>query len=288
MFKPATKKQAKARVTMNGPAGSGKTLTSLKMARALVGPQGRIALVDTEHGSAALYSPVIPFDSVELDEFSIKTYLATIQAAKGYDALVIDSLSHAWNGKGGALEQVDKMGGSKFSNGWKAVTPLQQELVEAILSFPGHVIATMRTKTAYEVVKDEHTGKMAPKRIGMAPVQRDGMEYEFGFMFDMDLSGAITVAKSRCLGAVYQVGEVVSRDDMDKRMVKLVEWLNDGAEVSAVDQLGSEIRTAISREVLQGLVPRLSALPEADRGALRDLYQRRLVELTSAVEVGGF
>lgn len=284
MFKKATKKQAKARVTMNGPAGSGKTLTALKMAKAL---GKRIALIDTEHGSASLYSPVVDFDSEELEEFSLRTYINTIEVAKsaGYDALVIDSLSHAWAGKGGALEQVDRMGGSKFSNGWKAVTPLQQELVEAILAYPGHVIATMRTKTAYEVVKDENTGKAVPKRIGMAPVQRDGIEYEFGFVFDMDLSGVITVAKSRCLGAVYQVGEVLTRADMDQRMTRLVQWLDDGVEVSAKDQIRSEIRTATSREALKSLLPRIAALSEAERTELREPYQARMTDLQPTEEV---
>jgi KaiC/GvpD/RAD55 family RecA-like ATPase len=105
-FKKATRKAVKARIAVMGPSGSGKTWTGITMLRGLVGPTGRIAVIDTERGSAQLYSDLTDFDVLELDTFGPELYVKAIEmaAAEGYDGLLIDSLSHAWMGKGGALE----------------------------------------------------------------------------------------------------------------------------------------------------------------------------------------
>src|SRR5581483_9039882 len=122
-FKKAVKYGAKARVAIVGPAGAGKSITSLKLARALVGPEGRIAAVDTEHGSLSKYADQFDFDVIELDEFSPETFTAALTAAEagGYGAFLCDSLSHFWMGKGGALEFVD-MASKRHKDqmgGWK-------------------------------------------------------------------------------------------------------------------------------------------------------------------------
>jgi hypothetical protein len=213
-FKKATKKQAKLRLTLDGPAGSGKTYSGLSL--------------------ASKYANLFEFDSVELEEFSIETYLRTIEMAKGagYDILIIDSLSHAWTGKGGALEQVDRVGGTnKFANGWRQVTPLHNRLVDAILAYPGHVICTMRTKTEYLV--EDVNGKKVPRKVGMAPVQRDGMEYEFDVVADLSVDGNLTVSKTRCPELSGTQG-LLRREDVDIIAEKLKTWLTDGASPQVV------------------------------------------------------
>lgn len=197
-FKPAVKSKAKLRLAFIGPAGSGKTYSALQVASGL---GDSIAVLDTEHGSASLYSDKVAFDVMELETCSPANYVDAIHAAElgGYDVLIIDSLSHAWMGKGGALEMVDQaQARSKSGNSfaaWRDVTPEQQKMVEAILSAKLHIIVTMRSKTEYVV--ETVNGRAIPRKVGLAPVQRDGIEFEFDLVGDIDSSHRLVVSKSR-------------------------------------------------------------------------------------------
>jgi len=228
-FQKATKKKAKLRAAFMGPAGSGKTYSSLAVASAL---GQRIAVIDTEHGSASKYADRFMFDSIEPDSFSADLYIEAIHAAEaaGYDVLVIDSLSHAWSGKDGILEFVDQRtkasrSGNAFSSGWRDATPKHNALIEAILACKCHVIATMRTKTEY-VLEEDQRGKKMPRKVGMAPVQRDGMEYEFDVVGDLDAESNFIVTKTRCPALS---GKVIPKPGADLAHV-LLGWLSDGAE----------------------------------------------------------
>lgn len=217
-------------MAIDGPSGSGKTYTSLLIAQEL---GERFALIDTEHGTASKYAgDVANFDTVQLESFSPETYVKAIEAARdaGYPVLVIDSLSHAWDGVEGALEQVDKVAkrstsGNSFT-AWRDVTPMHRRLVEAILAYPGHVIATMRVKTEY-VMETDSRGKTVPKKIGLAPVQRAGIEYEFDVVGDIDHEHDMVISKSRC-SKVAEVG--VYKKPGKKFAHELLAWLEDGAE----------------------------------------------------------
>ena len=209
MFKPATRHSARLRLGLTGPAGAGKTYTALTLASHL---GGRIALIDTEHGSASKYAlPAdgqigrdgFAFDVLELDGFNPQTYIDAIHLAEkaDYDLLIIDSLSHAWMGKEGALEMVDRAAARSRGNSfaaWRHVTPLHNQLVDAMLSSRCHLIATLRAKTAYVQDRDEQTGKTRIQKVGMQPVQREGIEYEFDVVGDMDQQNVLTITKTRC------------------------------------------------------------------------------------------
>jgi len=212
MFKPAERRQGKLRMTIDGPAGSGKTYTALRFASAItkrIG--GKIAVIDTERGSASKYVGEAPdgpdgivwqFDVLELQQFSPERYTEAVLAAgrAGYSVLVIDSLSHAWEGVGGALEIKDRAAMSSNNNSftaWRHVTPLHNRMIDSILQSPLHVITTMRSRTEY--IPEEVNGKIiGVRRVGLAPVQRPGMEYEFDIVCDIDWAHIMTVAKSRC------------------------------------------------------------------------------------------
>lgn len=196
-FKKATKAQLKLRLALSGPAGSGKTYTALTLATALA--DGRpVAVIDTERGSASKYADLFAFDVLELESFHPQKYVEAINeaVAAGYAVIVIDSLSHAWSGKGGILEIVQRKGNS--FQAWGEVKPIEAALIEAVTGARIHVIATMRSKTEYVVEKDERTGKSAPRKVGMAPVQRDGMEYEFDVFGELDQENTLTIQKTRC------------------------------------------------------------------------------------------
>ena len=228
-FQQATKKRAKGRLALIGPPGSGKTYSALTIAQYL---GKKIAVIDTEHGSASKYADIFDFDVVELDSFSPQIYAGKIHEAEaaGYDVLVIDSLSHAWAGRDGCLELVDKAAArSKSHNSfaaWREVTPHHNALVEAILSCRCHVFVTMRSKVEY-VVEDDGRGRKVPRKVGMAPIQRDGLEYEFDVVGDMDQENTLIVTKSRC---PKLTGAVVKKPGREFAEI-FADWLSGASTV---------------------------------------------------------
>ena len=233
-FKKATKKQVKARVAIAGPSGSGKTYTGLVASTALANG-GRIAVIDTERGSASLYSDYFDFDVLELEPpFSPQVYKQAIKAAEnaGYGVILIDSLSHAWEGEGGALDLADEATARQRTpnsyTAWREVTPLHREMVDAMLQSKAHIVATMRSKTEYAI--ESTNGKTNIRKVGMAPIQRAGMEYEFTVVGDMDIDNKIVISKSRF--APLQ-SKVQLKPDINF-FKPFVDWLNSGdAEVKA-------------------------------------------------------
>jgi hypothetical protein len=206
-FQRAVKRNMRLRCALEGPPGSGKTYTALSIGRALVGDAGRIAVIDTERGSASKYSDEFDFDVVELDTFAPATFVEMIREAEraGYDLLIIDSLSHAWMGTDGMLDQVDKIAKRKQLSStfaaWKDANPLERELWDTMLACGMHVIATLRTKTEYvvdEVVGRDGKKRVVPKKVGLAPIQREGLEYEFDVVADIDMDHNMVISKTRC------------------------------------------------------------------------------------------
>ncbi|RYX82814.1 ATP-binding protein [bacterium] len=231
-FQRATKKSARLRMALIGVAGAGKTYTALSIAQHL---GEKIAVIDTERGSASKYSDQFDFDVLEIETYSPKTYIEAMEAAEeaGYDVLVIDSLSHAWVGKDGALEQVDKaarrtQSGNNFG-AWRDVTPQHNAMVDAMISSKMHIIGTMRAKTEYVQEKDPKSGRTTIRKVGMAPIQRDGLEYEFDVVADLDADNNFIVGKTRC---PQLSGAVVNRAGREVART-LKNWLTDGAQVDA-------------------------------------------------------
>lgn len=236
-FQKATKKSARLRMALIGVAGAGKTYTALSIAKNL---GERVAVIDTERGSASKYSSEFEFDVLELDSYSPKTYMEAIEAAEeaGYDVLIIDSLSHAWAGKNGALEMVDR-GAKRSQSGnnfgaWRDVTPLHNAMVDTIISSRLHIIATMRAKTEYVQERDPKSGKTTVRKVGMAPVQRDGLEYEFDVVADLDPDNNLIVGKTRC----PQLSGVVVNKAGREIARTLKNWLTDGTPVEQVEKPG--------------------------------------------------
>lgn len=274
-FKPAVRKKTKLRAALCGVSGSGKTYTALRLAFAI---GQKIAVIDSEHGTAAKYQGLAPdgvpfeFDHLSLDSFSPSEYTAAIDEAgrAKYDVIVIDSLSHAWDGHDGALELVGKKGGNSYT-AWKDVTPLHRRMLEAILRSPSHVIATMRSKTEY-VLEQDSNGKQVPRKIGLAPVQRQGVEYEFDLVGDLDLSHVLTVTKSRC---PQLDGAIVVKPGASFAQ-PLLAWLGDGDG----DALPSFPRANlfISNDELAEIVRLLAAIGVDIDKEKKDLFRRYSVE----------
>ncbi len=240
-FHKATKQQSFLRMALVGPSGSGKTYSSLRIAQGL---GNRIALIDSERGSAAKYAGDFTFDTVELDtSFSPSEYIEGIEAAVqgGYDVLIIDSLSHAWNDKGGILELHDAIAAQDKSTNdftaWRKVTPEHNRLVDAILRAPLHVLVTMRVKTEYLMEKDEH-GKSVIHKVGLKPIQRDGIEFELDVVGNLDENNTLVITKTRCK-SLFQA--TIHHPGEDNIAPVLKAWLTDGAAPLISDEQSKEL-----------------------------------------------
>jgi nucleoside-triphosphatase THEP1 len=231
MFQKAVKRNAKLRLSIQGPSGSGKTYTSLAIATSL--NAGKVAVVDTEHGSASKYADLFDFDVMELKApYHPDNYANAIaEAAKaGYGVIILDSLTHAWKGEGGILELVTEIAKRKYGGNtyaaWNDATPIQKRLVESIVGSSIHVIATMRSKMEYVQEKDER-GKSVIRKVGMAPEQREDIPYEFDVVLDMNTDNEAVVSKTRCSELT---GKLIAKPGKQVADV-LSKWLiGDGSE----------------------------------------------------------
>ena len=273
MFQRAVKYDAKLRLALCGPAGSGKTYSLLSIATEMGGP---IAYVDTEHGSASKYADLFAFDVIEPAVFDPRELIKTIKAAVegGYRVVCIDSLSHYWMGKGGELEMVDTAAArSKSGNSfaaWKNVTPVHNELVDTIIGAQIHVLVAMRTKTEWVIEKDTQ-GRQVPRKIGLQPVMRDGIEFEFDVCGDLDQENTLTVTKSRC---PELSGKVINRPGKEMALV-LKRWLSSAPAPAPAPGL--------TPAPAQAAAPVPVALPE--NGAAKEPYQATDDDLPA--EMGG-
>lgn len=203
-FTPATKEGLKARLALNGPAGSGKTWTALTVATEWARREGgAIAVIDTERRSASEYADEFTFETLQLTSFHPLTLVDALAAAaeRDFATVIVDSLSHFWEGTDGMLQVVDKITkqqgrSDKFGSGWKEAKPMELRMLDALLAYPGHLIVCMRTKSDY-VIEENSRGKQQPKKVGTKPIQRDGIEYEFQVVGDMTHDNELIVTKTR-------------------------------------------------------------------------------------------
>jgi hypothetical protein len=193
----AERKQAVIKLALQGPSGSGKTYSSLLLANGLVGNWHQIAVIDTENNSSHLYSHLGNFNVLSLSEpFSPERYIEAIEICEqaGMKAVIVDSISQEWEGSGGIIETHGNMAGNSFTN-WNRVTPRHNAFVQKMLQSPCHIIATIRSKQDY--VLTDKNGKMVPEKVGLKGVTRDGMDYEFTVVLDLDIKHQATASKDR-------------------------------------------------------------------------------------------
>lgn len=223
-FAEATREAVKARIALTGPAGSGKTFTALAIGTELA---EKVAVIDTEHGRALDYADRFAFRHMAPSKFDPRELCSLLARAAehGYGCVVIDSLSHYWMGVGGALEIVDNTRGGGMA-GWKEFRPIEARMIDALLGYPGHVIATMRVKTSY-VIEQDDKGKHVPRKVGLKPDQREGVDYEFGLIGELDREHTMLVTKSTCPALV---DERIPKPGADVAMALKV-WMSGGVNL---------------------------------------------------------
>lgn len=216
-FRKSERKNAKLRLGLVGPAGFGKSYSALRIAK---GMGGKVAMLDTEAGSGDLYANDFDYDILRMNApFTPEKYIMAIEAAEenGYDILIVDSLSHAWAGEGGLLDKhgaIADKGGNSFA-AWRTVTPLHNKLVEKLLQTKLHVIVTLRAKPDYTI----EAGKVI--KLGLAPIQKEGLDYEFTVVFDVAKDHKGHTSKDRTKLFDNQIVELTEETGK-----QLMEWLN--------------------------------------------------------------
>lgn len=230
VFQKATKNKLKLRLMVAGASGSGKTTAALRIATAIVKRVGgRIALIDSERGSASLYSDEFDFDCLNMTPpYSPENYIAAINAAEavGYNILVIDTISPEWKGKGGCLDIHSKIVGNSFT-AWAKVTPRHEAFIQALLQSSAHIITTCRSKVSHNM--DETTNKVTKQ--GLEPEQRSGMDYEMTAVFDLNQYHISTATKDRTKlfdGLDFEITENTGE--------KLMDWLEAGAIKDPIEE----------------------------------------------------
>lgn len=278
----AQRKRAKIRLSIQGPSGSGKTFSSLLIAKGLVGTWENICVIDTENHSADLYSNLGPYNVLSLGKpFTPEAYIQAIELCEksGIKAIIIDSLSHEWEGEGGILDIHSSMVGNSFTN-WSKVTPRHNSLVQRMLQSDCHIIATLRTKQDY--VLSEKNGKTVPEKVGLKSVTKDGMDYEFTTVFDLDINHNAICSKDRT-GLFTNIPQKLN----EQTGMSIINWCetvqvsSDTLEETYVPSISEMVTASKSVEELVGLWKKVERTPEN-----LELFNRRKTEIEGRVNHG--
>ncbi len=216
-FVKATRGKCKMKLSIQGPSGSGKTFSALRLAKGLVGDLSKVAVIDTECGSSHLYAHLGDYSVLTIEApYSPEKYIHAIHEAvkEGFECIVIDSLSHEWQGSGGILDIHGQMEGNSFTN-WSKVTPRHNALIQTIVNANVHVLATLRSKTEYVI--QNRNGKSVPEKVGMKAVQREDAEYEFTIAFELNKQHGATISKDRT-GLFAQEPEILVTEEVGSRI----------------------------------------------------------------------
>lgn len=267
----ASRKKAKIKMGLQGPSGAGKTMSALLISYGLCGAWHKIAIIDTENHSADLYAHlgnyfVLPLNAPFTPERFIEAIHVCERAA--IEVLIIDSISHEWDGIGGILDIHGSLAGNSYTN-WSKVTPRHNDFVQAMLQSPCHVITTIRAKQDYVLV--DKNGKQVPEKIGLKGITRDGMDYEFTLLLELNSKHYATVSKDRT-GLFADKPEFIPAVETG---ITILKWCNTGADIpkqQPKDKLLAAINASPTPEHLLALYYANPALQEL---MLPDFTRRR-------------
>ena len=252
-LKRATRYQEKLRIGLSGPSGSGKTYSALNLAHGLIGDWSIVAIIDTEHGSGNLYADLGEYNHLPLlPPFTPERYIEAINIclSAGMEAIIIDSISHEWEGQGGILEISNSMTGNSFTN-WGKLTPRHNKFIDRILSAPAHMICCLRTKTEYTMSKETNwKGKEVdvPKKIGLKANTREGFDYEMTVSFDIEHKTHYAMTSKDRTRIFDSMHEVVLGAEHGKL---LIDWVNAGVKEPEPVVLPEEPKTDDAKEALK-------------------------------------
>lgn len=258
----SSKKQAKIKLALQGCAGSGKTMSALLLAYGLCHDWTKIAVIDSENNSADLYASLGQYNVLPLEgDYRTETYIEAIKMCHkaGMQVIIIDSMSQCWDT---LLEYHASLPGNSFTN-WQKVTPRMTALIQTILSIDCHVISTMRCKQDY--VLSEKNGKMVPEKVGLKAVMRDGIDYEYTIVFDINMKHQAIASKDRTNLFANKSEFVITPNTGEE----ILAWCNDGVNAEMIRQ---KIHSARTIEELTNIY---HSYPEWYQQLTSDFMQRK-------------
>ena len=264
----ANRKQAKIKMGIMGIAGGGKTMSALLIAFGITQDWNKIAVIDSENQSSHLYAHLGSYKVLNLEPpFTPERYIQAIEVCEkaGIEVIILDSISHEWEGRGGILDIHSNMAGNSFTN-WSKLTPRHNSFVEKMLQSNCHIIATIRSKQDY--VLNEKNGKQIPEKVGLKGVTREGMDYEFTLVLEVDIKHNAIASKDRT--GIF-VGKPEFRVTFDTGRI-ISEWCNEG---TTIDQIKSQIENCKNLEELKKLY---IAFPELQKN-LKIFFVTKKAEL---------
>lgn len=269
----ATRQKAKIRLGLSAVSGGGKTYSAILIAKGLTkGNLSKVALIDTENGSGDLYSNLGEYNVLPLEApYTPENYAKAIKTCEdaGMEVIIIDSITHEWDGKGGILEIHAAMTGNSFTN-WASLTPRHQKFIDAILQSKCHVITTVRRKQDYELVVNDK-GKLEPKKAGLKEITREGFEYELTCNLNLDINHFATALKDRT-GLFMDTPEFIPSEETGKL---ILDWCENGIEPIKRDP-AKEIKSAKSLIDLQAVWLSLSPDEKTANEKLKDQVKTKL------------
>lgn len=259
---------------LSAVAGGGKTYSAILVAKGLAnGDLSKVAIIDTENGSADLYSHLGPYNVFTLHApFSPERYISAIKEceAAGMEVIIIDSITHEWDGKGGILEISNSMTGNSYTN-WAKLTPRHQAFIDSILQSSCHIITTVRRKQDYEMTTNSQ-GKLVPQKVGLKEVTREGFEYELTINLELDIKHNATASKDRT-GLFMGKPDFVPDEETGKA---ILQWCESGSEPIAPVYPKESPKNGLAKQPVQ--------LSEADQEAI-ELWSQKIEECSSLEEL---
>lgn len=244
ILRPSERKRAKIKMALQGSAGSGKTYSSLLLAQGLTGGDfSKVAIIDTENGSADLYADLGNYNVLTLNTpFTPESYIKAMEVCENakMEVIILDSISHCWDE---LLDFHSGLAGNSFTN-WAKVTPRHKAFVDKMLQSESHIIATIRTKQDY--VLNQVDGKFIPEKVGLKAVQKDGIDFEFTIVFDIDIKHKVNCSKDRT--GLFMGKPEFTITSATGRII--LDWCNSGTEIS---QAQKKIKEATSMDELKVL-----------------------------------
>ena len=268
----ASRNKAKIKMALQGPSGSGKTMSAILIAYGLTQAWDTIAIIDTEYSSANLYAHLGNYKVLPLNPpFTPEKYIQAIQLciSSGIKVIILDSLSHEWEGAGGILDMHSNMAGNSFTN-WAKLTPRHNALIQEILQIDTHCIATLRTKQDYILV--EKNGKNVPEKVGLKSIQRDGTDYEFTLVLDIDIKHNAIASKDRT-GLFIDKPQFIPNQNTG---IQINEWCNTVIPIQITPLKVSEILEKIDAcNTVDALLELYQNTPQHQEQLLPEFTKRR-------------
>jgi hypothetical protein len=233
----ASRKKAKIKLGLSSVSGGGKTFSSILIAKGLCNDLSKVAIIDTENNSADLYAHLGNYQVLPLiAPFTPERYIEAISICEkaGMEVIIIDSISHEWEGKGGVLELSDQLGG-QYQSAWKTLTPRHESFKQAIVQSPRHIITTTRRKQDYVLQeKQNKNGKMVqtPVKAGFKEVTREGWEYELTVNLELELNHFATASKDRT--GLFMGKPPFIPDENTGKLI--LDWCNSGIEPMSIEE----------------------------------------------------